>query len=150
MHIREKKIFKFSILSRSDWPGVCNNHDPVSPITMTRRRQQLWPGAINTYKPAILVMINRQVLPLQAGWKSDEYFKTNIFKVGALEADSSGLFLTIFLYKRPMLANWLWSWPIDPDFSKEVSGSFLHSQSLNISTKGDLLWVHGHVSRNKW
>ena len=25
-------------------------------------------------------MINRQVLHLQAGWKSDEYFKTNIFK----------------------------------------------------------------------
>ena len=27
---------------------------------------------------------------------------------------------------------------------------FLHSQSLNISTKGDLRWVHGHVSRRKW
>ena len=73
-----EKIFKFSVWSRPDWPGVCNNHDPVSPIIMTRRRLQLWPGAINIYEPAILNMINRQILPLQAGWKSDEYLKTKI------------------------------------------------------------------------
>ena len=37
-----------------------------------------------------------------------------------------------------MPANWLWNWPIDPDFSKEVSG-FLHWQGLDISVKRDLL-----------
>ena len=45
---------------------------------MTRCRQQLWPGAINIYKPAILVILNRQVLHLQIGWISDKYFKTHI------------------------------------------------------------------------
>ena len=45
---------------------------------MTRCRQQLWPGAINIYKPAILVILNRQVLHLQTGWISDKYFQTHI------------------------------------------------------------------------
>ena len=45
---------------------------------MTRCRQLLWPGAINIYKPAILVILNRQVLHLQTGWISDKYFKTHI------------------------------------------------------------------------
>ena len=84
---------------------------------MTRCRQQLWPGAINIYKPAILVILNRQVLHLQTGWISDKYFKTNIFsKAGALEADSSGLFFTIFLCEKPMSTNWVWSWLVNPDF----------------------------------
>ena len=39
---------------------------------MTRCRQQLWPGAINIYKPAILVILNQQVLYLQTGWISDQ------------------------------------------------------------------------------
>ena len=59
-----EKIFKFSVWSRPDWPGICNKHDPVSPIIMTRRRQQLWPGVINIYKPVILAIITSQSLHL--------------------------------------------------------------------------------------
>ena len=84
MHIKEERLPIFSFeqtrLTRclqQSWPDVTNNHDSASPITMTRRRQQLWPGAINIYKPDILAMINRQVL--QAGWKSDEFFQDQYF-----------------------------------------------------------------------
>ena len=59
-----EKKFKFSVWSGPDWPGVCNKHDPVSPIIMTRRRQQLWPGVINIYKPVILAIITSQPLHL--------------------------------------------------------------------------------------
>ena len=81
---------------------------------MTRCRQQLWPGAFNIYKPAILVILNRQVLHLQTGWISDKYFQTHISQTGG--AESKELFFTIFLGDKPMSANWLWSWFVDPDF----------------------------------
>ena len=132
MDIRERYLPIFSFeqnrLTRclqQSWPGVTNNHDSASPITMTRRRQQLWPGAINIYKPDILAMINRQVL--QAGWKSDEYFKTNIFvkhwELNQMnyssqyfsvwsqcqQIDYEGGLLTQTFQKKEMTRTWGWS-----------------------------------------
>ena len=81
-------------------------HDPVSTTIMTRHRL--------FYNVAILVMINRQVLHLQAGWISVEYFKDQHFgQVRALKADSSGLFLTIFLWETNVsrLSMKLACWP---------------------------------------
>ena len=55
-------------------------------------------------------MINRQVL--QTGWKSDEYFKTNIF---VKHWELNQIFFTIYFCENPMSADWSWSWSIDPD-----------------------------------
>ena len=53
-------------------PCVCN---PASSINMNWHWQQSWPGIIGFYNPVILVILNRQVLHLQAGWISVEYFR---------------------------------------------------------------------------
>ena len=57
---------------QSLWPCVYN---PASSIIMNRRWQQSWPGIISFYNPTMVVIINRQVLHLQAGWISVEYFR---------------------------------------------------------------------------
>ena len=57
---------------QSLWPCAYN---PASSIIMNRRWQQSWPGIISFYNPTMVVIINRQVLHLQAGWISVEYFR---------------------------------------------------------------------------
>ena len=80
--------------------GIINNHEPALGTIMNRRWQQSWPRIISFYNPTMVVIINRQVLHLQAGWISVEYLKDQYFcQVRALKADSKGLFLIIFLYK---------------------------------------------------
>ena len=66
MDIREKnlQIISFEQIKRINYINQC--------------QQQLCPGAIIIYKPAILVILNRQVLHLQTGWISDKYFQTHI------------------------------------------------------------------------
>ena len=85
-------------------PCVCN---PASSINMNWRWQQSWPRIISFYNPAILVILNRQVLHLQTGWTSVEYLKTNIFVKSEhwrpIQMDS--------LFTKYLLqANWLWRW----------------------------------------
>ena len=67
---------------------------------MTRCRQQLWPGAINIYKPVILVILNRQVLHLQTGWISDEYFKTNIFSSQSIEGRFKWILYLQYFFRK--------------------------------------------------
>ena len=57
---------------QSLWPCVYN---PASSIIMNRRWQQSWPEIISFYNPTMVVIINRQVLHLQASWISVEYFR---------------------------------------------------------------------------
>ena len=57
---------------QSLWPCVCN---PASSIIMNRCWQQSWPEIISFYNQTMVVIVNRQVLHLQAGWISVEYFK---------------------------------------------------------------------------
>jgi len=102
-------------------------HDPVSTTIMTRHRL--------FYNPTILVIINQQVLHLQADWKSDKYFKTNIFlsqrfgsqlkwvisyNISLQETNVSKVILKLACLTRIFQKKYL---------------DFLHSQSWNISAK---------------
>ena len=58
MHIR-RNIFKFSVLSKPDLPGVCNNYDPASVTIMTRCHPYLQTGNFGNIKPASFTSSNR-------------------------------------------------------------------------------------------
>ena len=75
MDIREK-IFKFSVLSKPDWPGVCNNYDPASVTIMTRCHPYLQTGNFGNIKPASFTSLNQ----LNIRWVfQDQYFLSRCF-----------------------------------------------------------------------
>ena len=79
---------------------------------MTWCYQSLQTGYFGNDKPASSTSLSQ----LKIRWVfQDQYF----YQVRALEAESNELFFTIFFCEKPMSANWLWSWPIDPDFLEE-------------------------------
>ena len=133
MHIREKKS------SNSQFGA--DQINPVSTAIMTRHH----------------LFITRQFWQSKIGkiyiFKSAEY-QLNISRPIFLSSQSiEGRLKWIISYsislQEPMSANWLWSWPIDPEFLEEVPGFFALTKLKHICW-GDLLWIHGRVSRRKW
>ena len=71
-----RNTFEFSVLSKSDWPGITNHYDPASATIMTRCHQYLQTGNFGTIKSARSTSSNW----LNIRWVfQDQYFLSRRF-----------------------------------------------------------------------
>ena len=114
---------EYSVLT-SDWDEQsgflqgCNIYIEASlklllrSLLKTQCHQYWQTGNFGNDKPARTTSSSR----LNISW----IFQDQSFcQVRALKSHSNELFFTIFFYEKPMSANWLWGWPIDPNFLEE-------------------------------